>query len=343
MSLKSITYNKIFDKPYKQGNIVSDRYVNNVYIYDTKIINVNNKCIIERDVINNTISTYNINFDYHLIFKIEMIDNYIFIVYSKNDGIYDFNWLAKINISNNEVNHYEFQSISSICIFNNHIFVASYINGMLLIIDFNGNTIEKYTNYNIIKFDKSKNFIIIYNMLAEECCPEIWEFNVSKQKYVSLKIFHRKSCVTFSKDEKIIYVYDNVNEELILYNTNDSYDWTRIKNVSMKLNESTFWYKNKYFNELYLFPNNKYILLNNKKSELWDIVNNKYIGTLPDYINAFKITNDDMYLIGITDDKYYVWDLYYGKYKMYKSLCKQNRLYLPDELWQFVEDYDVIN
>ena len=143
MNSNLIRYNKIYETSYKQGVIISDRYIN-VSIYDTKIINIHNKSIITHDVINNTRSSYDINFDYHLIFKINMTDDFIFIVYSKNDDMYDFNWLAKINISNNEVNHYEFQSISSICIFNNHIFLSSYVNSILIIIDFNG-TLERIT------------------------------------------------------------------------------------------------------------------------------------------------------------------------------------------------------
>jgi hypothetical protein len=127
-------------------------------------------------------------------------------------------------------------------------------------------------------------------------------------------------------------LYDDNKELLYIYNC---HDWSIINIVSIKLNEGTFWYKNHHFNCMCLMPDNKHMIFSNyKHSELWNIKTGKYIGTF-DIRNAiYRISKDNLYLIGINDSKYCVWELNYGKFLYYKT-----RINLPEELWMMIESY----
>jgi hypothetical protein len=76
-----------------------------------------------------------------------------------------------------------------------------------------------------------------------------------------------------------------------------------------------------------------------KKTEIWDIEYNKYIGTFSKRIYEYIISNDNNYIIAISETRYFVWELNYGKFEDYKILASDNKLNLPNEIWKMIENY----
>lgn len=332
---RNIVYKNIFETAFKEDFVLSDYYIN--CINDTNLIYIYNKKIYIRNLITDTITIKNINFEYHIIYKIYVSDdlNHIFLLYSKNIVDNEFRWIA--NINDDEIMHYEFKSVNNMCIYNNYIIVSDTKNFILTVMDFYGNIIAEYNDIYIINITKSNNYIIVSNMISfAPHMTNIILMKLDKNKLIIDREFIHKSCATFSKDEKTFYIYDDDKEELYLYETDN---WTIIKTISTKLNEDTFWYKNQHFNKICLLKN-KYVMLGSfKKTEIWDIEYNKYIGTFSKRIYEYIISNDNNYIIAISETRYFVWELNYGKFEDYKILASDNKLNLPNEIWIMIENY----
>lgn len=339
---RDVIYKNIYDSAFKEDSFLNDYHIN--CIHNTDLIYIHENKIYIRNLITDIITIKHINFEFHFINRIYTSDDfsYIFLVYTKNIDDREFKWISKINISNDEIVHVKFESINDICIYNNYIIISDTTNYKLTVIDFDFNIITEYYNIFAVNIKKTNNYIIVSNMISFNPSTFnvlIMKLDIQKRQLIKEKEFINTSCGSFSKDEKLFYVYDNNKEELYLYET---FNWIKINTISMKINKNTFWYKNKYFSKIYLFPNKYVMLSNHRTSELWDIENSKYIGTFSKTLTNYTISDDNNYIIGIDDSKYYLWKLDYGKFDYYKKLVNKNKLNLSDELWNMIETHIVM-
>jgi hypothetical protein len=352
---QSITYNSIFNHPKKEGKLINT--FNNACIYDTKIINYYNNKLIIHDLLTNEIITKDIIINNNIVRKIVVSKNidYIFILYSeyKNENLHEY--IAKINNYNVEI--FELNGfIDSIYYyynnFNKYIILSNTDNRNIYITDLHNNIIDTFNNIfaidiNIVATQQidpkghinNNNIILVSDMVSFN--PNItniliFKFDEETRKLIKLKEFKNKSCAVYSNDSEMFYIYDGNQEIIYMYNNL----WEIINTTSTKINENSYFYKNHHFNKITLFPNNEYIMLSNFRiAQLW---NNKYIGTIDKSIMYHNISHDENYLIAIYDDDYYVWEIHYGKFKMFKILIRENNIYLPDELWKYIENYIIL-
>jgi hypothetical protein len=347
----SITYKSIFNYPKKQGKLVNTCNISSACIYDTKVINYYNNKLIIHDLLTDEIITKDIIINMtlrnnnNIVRKIIVSENidYIFILYSE--------YIAKINNYNVEI--FELNGfINSIFYYNNkYIILSNTDNRNIYITDIDNNIIDTFNNIfaidiNIVSTQQidpsghiNNNIIIVSDMVSFN--PSITnililKFDEKTRKLIKIKEFYNKSCAVYSNDCHMFYIYDNNQEIIYIYNNL----WEIINTTSTKINENSYFYKNYHFNKICVFPNNEYIMLSNFRiSQLWD---NKYIGTIDKSIMYHNISYDENYLIAIYNDDYYVWEIHYGKFKMFKILIRENNIYLPDELWKYIENYIIL-
>jgi hypothetical protein len=333
----SITYNSIFNHPKKEGKLINT--FRTACIYDTKIINYYNKKLIIHDLLTDEIITKDIIINNSIIRKIIVSENinYIFILFSE--------YIAKINNYNGDVNIFELNGfIDSIYYYNNYnnnkyIILSNTDKRNIYITDLDNNIIDTFNNIFAIDININNNIIIVSNMISFN--PSItniliFKFDEETRKLIKFKEFENKSCAVYSNDGEIFYIYDGDQEIIYMYNNL----WEIINTTSTKINENSYFYKNHHFNKISLFPNNEYIMLSNFRiAQLW---NNKYIGTIDKSIMYHTISHDENYIIAIYDDDYYVWEIHYGKFKMFKILIRENNIYLSDEIWKYIENYIIL-
>ncbi len=324
-------YKSIFNNPLIEGDNINFNYTS--YIVNNKLICYENDNLYIEDIITSNKIIKNIPFEHNHIKQIIATDDlkYIFILYSKFKNIYS-KYIIRINDDNLE--YFEFENeISNMHIFNNNI-VLLFSNGKnIKLINYDGHIIDNYDdNIFPINISCSKNYIIVTNMVDLIMhTNNLIIMKVINNKFVKFTEFINKSCGLFSDDEKTFYAYDNNKESLHIYNS----DWNLINIVSIKLNEGTFWYKNYHFNNICLMPDNKHMIFSNyKQSKLWDLNTGKYIGSFAKTNSVYHISKDNLYLIGLDDNHYYVWDINYSKYVYYKT-----KIHLPEELWKMIENY----
>jgi hypothetical protein len=339
----SITYKSIFNHPKKEGKLLNT--FNTACIYDTKIINFYNNKLIIHDLLTDDIITKDIIINNNIVRKLVVSENidYIFILYSeyKNEILYEY--IAKIN--NYNVDIFELNGfIDSIYYYNNYIILSETDNRKIYITDFDNNIIDTFNNIFAIdinidpKGQINNNIIIVSNMVSFN--PSITnililKFDEETRKLIKFKEFENKSCAIYSNDGEMFYIYDDNQEIIYMYNNL----WEIINTTSIKINENSYFYKNHHFNKISLFPNNEYIMLSNFRiAQLW---NNKYIGTIDKSIMYHNISHDENYIIAIYDDDYYVWEIHYGKFNMFKILIRENNIYLPEEIWKNIESYNL--
>ena len=332
----NIIYNN--DKCLTKGTNIN--YSNVSCIINNKLICYNSEQLFIKDIITSETITKNIVFDHLHIKKILASDDlkYIFILYSKKIENFRSKFIVRINLNedNPTLVHFNFDDeIYNMYMFNNNIILSFIDKKEIKIIDYDGHIIVSYGGIYIINITNSDNYIILSNMVS--FAPHKTNLTIIKldnNRIVHINNFINKSCGLFSKDETIFYLYDDYKELLYIYNCDD---WSIINIVSIKMNEGSYWYKNNHFNHMCLMPDNKHMIFSNyKTSELWNITTGKYIGTF-DIINSkYKLSFDNLYLIGINDSSYHVWDINYGKFLYYKTQTKYN---LPNELWKMIEDY----
>jgi hypothetical protein len=338
----SITYKTIFNNPKKEGQIINT--FNTACIYDTKLINYNNNKLTIHDLITDEIIIKDIIINNNIVRKIVVSENidYIFILYSeyKNEILYEY--IAKINNNNNNVDIFELNGfIDSIYYYyNKYIILSNIDNRNIYITDFDNNIIDTFNNICAIDINISNyNNIIVSDIIS--FTPHITNILILKfdeeiRKFIKIKEFFNKSCAVYSNDKKKFYIYDDNQEIIYIYNNL----WEIINTTSTKINYNSYFYKNHHFNKICLFPNNEYIMLSNYRiAQLWD---NKYIGTIDKSIMYHNISHDENYIIAIYDDDYYVWEINYGKFKLFKILMMENNIYIPDEIWKYIENYIIL-
>jgi hypothetical protein len=334
----SITYNSIFNHPKKEGKLINT--FRTACIYDTKIINYYNNKLIINDLITDEIITKDIIINNNLVRKIIVSKNidYIFILFSE--------YIAKINNYNSDINIFELNGfIDSIYYYyNKYIILSNTDKRNIYITDLDNNIIDTFNNIfaidiNIDPSGRINNIILVSELVSFN--PSItniliFKFDEETCKLIKFKEFKNKSCAVYSNDGEMFYIYDGEQEIIYIYNNL----WEIINTTSTKINENSYFYKNYHFNKISLFPNNEYIMLSNFRiSQLW---NNKYIGTINKSIMYHTISHDENYLIAIYDDDYYVWEIHYGKFKMFKILIRENNIHFSDEIWKYIENYIIL-